>query len=252
MKSSFRWPGGAGCAVSLTYDDGLECHRTVVRRCLNRAGLRGTFYPSVRAPDFMGHPRQWAAMAAEGHEIGNHTVFHPCRSEPGHEMPWVTHYNLCDYALERYEQELRVANLTLSLLDSRVERSFATPCCDTFVGRGRSRKSVRPLLAGMFPAVRIEVTDRVVDPRTVNLADIDMINAERMTCSRMVEFAEQALDSGGWAVFTYHRVGRGEHSMWTDPREHSRFARWLSRNRRRVWTAPLLDVAGHIRRVRGR
>jgi peptidoglycan/xylan/chitin deacetylase (PgdA/CDA1 family) len=71
-------------AFSLTFDDGLLSHSENVRPILNQYGFKGTFYV---LPPYLADENQdtiwrygtWPAfqsMAAEGHEIGSHTMRH--------------------------------------------------------------------------------------------------------------------------------------------------------------------------------
>jgi peptidoglycan/xylan/chitin deacetylase (PgdA/CDA1 family) len=91
-----HWPGGARCAVSLSFD---ADHETIplrdadespmrisqgqygsrvaiprIRRLLDRHGVRASFfYPAVSA---LLHPEEVRALADEGHEIGIHSWIH--------------------------------------------------------------------------------------------------------------------------------------------------------------------------------
>src|SRR5689334_12514889 len=70
------WPGKK-CAVVLTYDDALNTHLDHVIPLLDSFGLKGTFYLTAYAPACK-RIDDWRKAAAEGHELGNHTLFHPC------------------------------------------------------------------------------------------------------------------------------------------------------------------------------
>ena len=72
------WPKGKQAAVSLTYDVGLPVHYTLAGPLLEHHNLRATFYPPIYG-DLRLHPDCWRELATAGHELGNHTVFHPCR-----------------------------------------------------------------------------------------------------------------------------------------------------------------------------
>ena len=72
--------------VSLTFDDGRDEHLDVAMPLLEEHGLRGTFYVNVGSEAFTRRHRDWPAAAARGHELGNHTVFHPGVSSKA----WVT------------------------------------------------------------------------------------------------------------------------------------------------------------------
>lgn len=70
--------------LSLTFDDGLEEHATVVMPMLDSLGLRGTFYLIPRNIDRGKEVRsaktctweQARLLMAHGHTIGNHTYSH--------------------------------------------------------------------------------------------------------------------------------------------------------------------------------
>ncbi len=70
-------------AFSLTFDDGLLTHSENVRPILNQYGFKGTFYvlPPYLTETLPGIWRYgtwpgFQSMAAEGHEIGSHTMNH--------------------------------------------------------------------------------------------------------------------------------------------------------------------------------
>jgi len=72
------WPDGYEGAVSLTFDDGMRSQLEVALPILAENGLRATFYVNSRGPDWRGLLAPWKAVAEAGHEVGNHTVSHPC------------------------------------------------------------------------------------------------------------------------------------------------------------------------------
>jgi sialate O-acetylesterase len=75
------YPNGARGAVSLTYDDALAVHLDTAMPQLESFGLRGTFYIPTRASmadAWRERPADWRAAAERGHEIANHTQYHPC------------------------------------------------------------------------------------------------------------------------------------------------------------------------------
>jgi len=114
----FSYPHSTRCAVSLCYDDGIANHHQVVAPALERHGLRGTFYAVVQFNDVTTNPNAWRELAARGHELGNHTLFHPCHRVPPENFGWLDPaYDLGDYTPKRLEDELRLANFVLSSLD---------------------------------------------------------------------------------------------------------------------------------------
>ncbi len=129
-KSIFEWPQGRKGAVSITYDDGLDCHYEFVAPAWDHHGLQVTFYVSFVKPfpSTMDNPEAWRQLAAKGHELGNHSLFHACRRGGDGVRPPVE-YDLGDYTTLRWKEEMQVANFALSLLDGKTERTFGNPCC---------------------------------------------------------------------------------------------------------------------------
>ena len=68
---------GKKCAVVLTYDDGLNIDLTNVIPALDSVVLKGTFYISDYFNGLNAQINKWRSAAAEGHELGNHTIWHP-------------------------------------------------------------------------------------------------------------------------------------------------------------------------------
>ena len=69
---------GKRCAVVLTYDDALDVDLDNAIPALDSLGLKATFYLSGYSGTLNTRLKEWRAVAAEGHELGNHTLFHPC------------------------------------------------------------------------------------------------------------------------------------------------------------------------------
>src|SRR5437867_2466851 len=95
-KNEFVWPAGKRAAVSLTFDDARPSQSEALR-ILDAHGVKGTFYISLAAAE--QNIEIWRSAVAGGHEIGNHTMSHPCSAN----FPWARKSALEDYTLERME-----------------------------------------------------------------------------------------------------------------------------------------------------
>jgi peptidoglycan/xylan/chitin deacetylase (PgdA/CDA1 family) len=123
--------------VSLTWDDARPSQVEEGVPILDRFGIRGTFYV---LPRNLG-PRvaKWRIAAAQGHEIGNHTLNHPCT---GNFVGWQTPETMLEnYTLARMERELLKANRELRSTLGVRPTSFAYCCGQSFVGRGTGLRS---------------------------------------------------------------------------------------------------------------
>jgi hypothetical protein len=246
MERAFAWPDQIQGAVSLTYDDGLPVHCSLVDPLLRHHGLRATFYPTIHS-DLRLHPEHWRQLAAAGHELGNHTVFHPCRQASPDPYPWLDErYDLRNYRPAHLRAELEVANLVLYLLDGRTDRSYGSTCCDMTIGHSATEQPLEPLLRDLFIAARGTLTNRVAQPgRDFNLLNIGCIHADRRSFDDLRKLIEQTRASAGWSLLMIHGIGAGTHDLYLDAEMHERFIGWLARQQD-IWTAPVREIAYHF------
>src|SRR5665647_322561 len=73
---AFSWPKGKQVAVSLSFDDARLSQVDAGTALLDQYGIKATFYvgPSGVKQRLEG----WKKAVANGHEIGNHSLNHPC------------------------------------------------------------------------------------------------------------------------------------------------------------------------------
>ena len=126
----FAWPHGARAAVSLAYDDAIDSQLDNAIPALDKLGLKGSFYLTLSSQTLVTRLAEWRQAAANGHELGNHTLFHQCsRKAPGHE--WVKVENdLDETSVAQLAGQIRVGNSMLHAIDGKTERTFTVPCGD--------------------------------------------------------------------------------------------------------------------------
>ncbi len=246
MEATFHWPSSIGAAVSLTYDDGLPVHTALVGPTLEQHGLRGTFYPPIPS-DLRYHPDQWRHLAAAGHELGNHSIFHPCRRIPADQYAWLdASYDLAAYSPARLRAELDVANFVLTLLDGKTERTFGTTCCHTTIGQGAAEQPIAPILADLFVAARGALTQQPTAPsNALDLHNVGCISADGRSLQELQALVAAAQAQRGWAVLMIHGVGRETHDLHLELDVHQQFIAWLAQQTG-LWVAPFLEVATYI------
>ena len=99
------WQDQKKCAVCLTYDDGIDIDLDNVIPVLDSLGLKATFYVPGNSTSLNKRMDEWRAVAKEGHELGNHTLFHPCFGKSMNRA-WVTADNdLDNYTMQRMVNE---------------------------------------------------------------------------------------------------------------------------------------------------
>lgn len=241
------WPGGRRAVVSLTYDDGIANHHQYVAPTLERYGLRGTFYTPLNS-DLSQNPAAWRRLARRGHELGNHTVFHPCWSIDGKYSDWLPDaYNLETYTPERWNDEILASNQALWLVDSKTERTFGNTCSDNYLGPKDNPVALETLAPAHFVAARGEGTGKPVNLAQINFYNLGTVPADHRTFADFEPELANLLDTGGWIIYTIHGVGAGTHSQYIDVVEHERLLVFLQANRRLIWTAPLIEVVRRLK-----
>ena len=231
---------GKKCAVVLTYDDALNVHLDNAITLLDSLSLKGTFYIAGSFPGFKNRMNEWKRAADRGHELGNHTLFHPCdASLPG--RSWVNPENdLSKYTLKRITDEIRLTNTLLESVDGKKQRTFAFTCGDIKVGGVEFMNDLKKDLAGAR-AVRA----RMQKVEEINPYDFDsyMINGE--TGEQLIKLVKQAQSEGKLLVFLFHGVG-GEHSLNVSLPAHRELLRYLKENEKEIYIDTMLGVTDHI------
>lgn len=69
-------PGNKRAAVSLTFDDGLQCQLDYAIPAMDEHSIKGTFFLPAMCPAYPVHWPSWRAVADRGHELGGHSVNH--------------------------------------------------------------------------------------------------------------------------------------------------------------------------------
>lgn len=237
--AGFEWPEQVAGAVSLTFDDGMRSQREIAVPLLDRHDLKATFYLNPK-DDFATALAPWQAAAAAGHELGNHTVNHPCSKN----FSFITEnrrQGLEDMSWEQMAWEIDETSRRLdALVPDQGAVSFAYPCYQPFIGRGMERRSYVPLVVERCVAGRGR-GERPNDPAYCDLGYLWSFACERMSAAELIGLAEQAANEGKWAIMTFHGVHEGHLSIGENDLEE--LAGFLARQRNRIWTGTVAEVA---------
>ncbi len=240
----FPWPDGKRCAVSLTFDDARESQLHTGIPLLDRHGLKATFYVSLGP--FRERAADWQRAATAGHEIGNHTVSHPCSGN----FPWARLNALEDFTLDRMDHELREANAAIAAVTGAAPKTFAYPCGQTFVGRERTRRSYIPLISHLFAAGRGFLQETHAHPEWCDLAHLPAAWCDNVPVEALVPRLDAALADGGWLILAGHEVASqpGYHNTLTTTLDD--FCGRLTQRSSEIWTAPVAEISDWVRNHR--
>ncbi|MBL4701428.1 MAG: polysaccharide deacetylase family protein [Phycisphaeraceae bacterium] len=189
-------------ALSLTFDDGLRVHYTIVKPLLAKYGYKGTFYivekwaeqVSVNRKNSTTRRRMcWdeiKELANEGHEIGNHSYSHIAltRIDPSN---WNKEIN---HPIATFEEKLGV-----------------TPITFCFPGNARN------------DAVLQRVLQTHINARTHQYA----FGGDKYSHKAAVRWVDQTLARENWGVAMIHAITHEGHGFAPFPNDEKDFVMFL-------------------------
>ncbi len=204
-KPDFRWPEGIRGALSLTFDDTRPSQVVTGVPLFNRFGVHATFYATLRTLE--QRLDDWKAAVRDGHEIGGHTLTHPCSANFGFAAPG--RLALEDMSPSQMEHELCASNARIETLLGVRPVSFAYPCGHKFVGRGTAVTSYVPLVARHYLTGRGWRDEYFNAPDRCDLAQLGGVEADGMDWDQILPQIDRAAQSGTWLVLAGHDIGPG-------------------------------------------
>ncbi len=230
-----EWPDGKRAAIALTYDDAMASQLDIAVPQLDEAGLKGTFFLSrLYTPEAV---RRWRAVAEAGHELGNHSLHHPC-NRGTFEMP--AQYNNENYSVETMLAEIGAMNAMLFAIDGKTRRAYATPCGHAIVGGENYMVPLRD--SGLVTAVR--------DAGGPPASSFDPFNVrsdffpETATGAELIAYVEGVKAKGGFGVMGFHGVG-GEYLFVTEE-AHQALVSYLRDHGDEIWIAPFGEIVDYL------
>ena len=235
------WPQDRAAAISLSFDDGIDTHLDVVGPILKKHHLNGTFFVATGMGPFDKRKSEWKQLAAQGNELGNHTVHHPCL------LPEITPHSQ-DYTPEMMEAEIRDGAQQISqLLDRQRGLTFAYPCGN--MSFGKPPDEVKNSALFLRYVSEYAFAARAVGSGAQNPDELNVlaINDLGVTAGKdfpaLLDLAQPAIQGHLWGVFCFHGVG-GDWLTIT-PEALDELTGYLERHPE-IWTATFGDVLRYI------
>ncbi|MEQ8535103.1 MAG: polysaccharide deacetylase family protein [Imperialibacter sp.] len=238
-SAAFPWPEGKQAAISLTFDDARASQVNGGTALLDAYGVKATFYvvPSAVRSQLSG----WKKAVASGHEIGNHSLNHPCSGN----FVWSRSKALEEYTLEKMGAELQEANRQIKAMLGVDCRVFAYPCGQTFVGRGEDTQSYVPIVARQFESGRGWMDEAANDPAYVDFAQLTGVESDGKDFDKILPLIEQAKKSGQWLVLAGHEMGEGG-DQTTRLVMLEKLLQYAADPANGIWLAPVGTVANYV------
>lgn len=237
--NSFSWPSGKTVAISITFDDARLSQVEGGTALLDEYNVKATFFvvPSAVEKRLEG----WKKATASGHEIGNHSLNHPCTGN----FLWSRKNALEDYSLDKMRGELQEANQSIQRLLGVTPQVFAYPCGQTFVGRGTETKSYVPVIAGMFTLGRGWLDESPNDPAFCDMAQLTGMEMDGKNFEEILPLIENAKKNNQWLVLAGHEMGESG-AQTTRLTMLRKLLQYANDPANEVWIAPAGTIAKYI------
>lgn len=239
QNPAFPWPDGKKMAISLSFDDARASNPTYGVPLLNEYGVKATFFvvPSNVEKDMEG----WKMAVESGHEMGNHSVVHPCSGN----FIWSRNRALEDYTLLRMKNELLSASDQIETLLGVRPKVYAYPCGLTYIGKGAETKSFVPLISEMFLAGRGWLDEAPADPFYVDMAQVTGMEMDNMTFEELLPIIESAGKNGQWLVLAGHETNHeGNQTTYLNTLE--KLCEYATDPENGIWIESIGTVAEYI------
>lgn len=236
--------------ICLTYDDGLETQLTTVIPQLDSVGLKATFFlTSIHGSsqsDVIGQTPEdvlgWSNAAKNGHELANHTLFHPCPEKIG----WVKSVAIDSYTIDKIIKEISTQNIILSLLDpKRNVRSFAFPCNNVLIAGKDYSKIIKDKGLVKFGRIGGDSNNIITDLKHLNPMQVPSWHVwTGTTLEELIAFAEKVRKAGGMGVYQFHGVGGQIFKISSET--HQLFLNYLKSHQEEYWITTFSEAMEFI------
>jgi beta-glucosidase len=243
-NAKFKWPEGKRMALSFSFDDARLSQPDKGIPLLDRYNIKATFYIS---PDgLLERITAWKKAAQNGHEIGNHSMTHPCSGN----FDWARENALENYSLEQITANIDSANRFIQNKLGVVSVSYAYTCGQKFVGRGNNLKSYVPVIAIMFESGRGWRDEAPVDPGYCDMAQLNGIELDGKSFAEIKKLIDSAARYGQWLLLAGHEMGDAgnQTSLLSTIEEICKYAMDPANG---IWIHNVHTIAEYIKKQRG-
>ncbi|MBR4380877.1 MAG: polysaccharide deacetylase family protein [Bacteroidaceae bacterium] len=239
--AQIQWPAGKKAAIMLTYDDGLQSQLQNVVPALNEHNFKGTFFLMgyyLDAKDLS----QWREVSQQGHELGNHSIYHPCNEAQADTLSSHCRALNC-YTVEEMLNEIKIMNTFLSAIDGKSQHSYAYPCGQYKAG---GHDYGTPMISqGICTFARMSDSEEVItSPSQLMPNNVPSFTAlPGYKAEQLTSYIEKVLASGGAGVILFHGIGGDWISV--DVEEHQKMIDFLA-SHSEIWVGTFSDVLSYI------
>jgi len=203
-KDNYGWMDKYQAIICLTYDDGMKTQYETAIPQLNEFELKGTFF--INNVSTRESIAAWRNASELGHELGNHTLFHPCPKSFG----WPKEVTTDNYTVDLILEEVRAVNAILDITELETKRrSFAYPCNNMHLGDESYKdhlsnsKLITFARTGNDDQIVINRNDKSVDPMSVP----SWIVSEDTKFDELRTYIDKVVNEKGIGILQFHGIG---------------------------------------------
>ncbi len=241
IGQNVTWPNGKKAAIILTYDDGLESQLDIVIPQLNKAKIHGTFFlcGDVAAKNVI----RWETASKEGHELGNHSINHPCASSVY--APLTPRFASENYDVCSILKEINIMNRLLFAINRKEAKSYAYPCAETTVGGIDYSDTLRLSKLSEFARVAGDANSIITDFKTLNVMKVPAYPVVKGTEGhKIIDFIKNVQRQHGLGVLVFHGVG-GDY-LQVSAQAHQELVKYLAEHRDEIWVDTFQNVLEYV------
>lgn len=239
-QQSVQWPANKKGAIVLTYDDALKSQLNIAIPQLNKHKLKGTFFLDGRLN--MEEMDQWQVASKQGHELGNHSLFHPCSEKA---FPAPARYTSENYDVPSMLKEIDTMNKILYGIDRKKVRTYAYPCTEVMVGNRDYTDSLRQ--SNLITYARIGGDENAV---VTDFQALDPLHVPSYALlgnqdgDALIRFVKKVQQEGGLGVLMFHGVG-GDY-LEVSAEAHAKLLQYLADPKNEIWVGTFQEVMDYV------
>ena len=120
-------------------------------------------------------------------------------------------------------------------------------CCEEFIGKADKKISIQKMCGEMFFATRGETIEKPITEKTINFNNLNCYPGDRRTFEQHRTTFEESMPTKGWIILVIHKIQKDGTGLFIDTDEHAKLINYLAANKDRIWTAPVIEIAGYLK-----
>ena len=237
--SLFKWPEGKKMGLTITFDDSRITQADNAIPILDKYNIKGTFY--ITPENMFDRMEKWRKAVKDGHEVGNHTLLHPCTGN----YSWTSGIVLEYYTLETMREDIEKAGAIIRDSLGVEAVSFAYPCGQTFVGKGLETQSYVPLIASMFTTGRSWLDEGPNNPLICDMAQLMGMELDGKSFRDIKKLINFSRKNGNWLILVGHEVEkRGNSETLTSTLDA--ICKYAMDPKNEIWIDNIQNISSYI------